>query len=194
MSTVTETLRSWAVQDIVQDSRAGAGMGVVAFAVATCFAAQVAVPLPLTPVPMTLQALFVILSGAMLGPRLGAAAMALYLMIGASGAPVFSNGGAGLPWLMGPTGGYLIAMPAAAFVSGWFVSHARGRLGIAALGLAAGLGMIYLGGVSQLLLMTQQSLGEVVAVGVLPFLIGDVTKLLVAVAIVRMVRPADALG
>jgi hypothetical protein len=105
MSTLSQSLRTWAVRDVVVDRRARQAVGIVAFALATVFGAQVAVPVPLTPVPITLQTLFVILAGVVMGPRAGAASMALYVGAGALGAPVFSNGGAGLGWLLGPTGG-----------------------------------------------------------------------------------------
>jgi biotin transport system substrate-specific component len=188
MSTVTETLKTWAAEAVVEDRRARAGVGVLAFVLATSFGAQVAVPLPWTPVPMTLQPLFVILAGAMLGPRLGAAAMAIYLGIGAAGAPVFSNGGFGLPWLFGPTGGYLIAAPAAAFVVGTVARRGSSWLRTS-LGLSLGVVTMYVGGVSQLLILTGQSITEVFALAVVPFLLGDVTKVLMALVAVRGIKP-----
>ena len=87
--------RDFALLPVVEDRRARIGVSIVAFVLATSFGAHVAVPLPWTPVPMTLQPLFVILAGALLGPRLGAAAMASYLAVGMGGAPVFSQGHAG---------------------------------------------------------------------------------------------------
>jgi len=190
MSTAAQTFRALAGHEVVADGRASAGIGMLAFVLATSFGAYVAVPLPWTPVPVTLQTLFVLLAGAVLGPRAGAGAMALYLAAGAAGAPVFALGGAGLPWLMGPTGGYLIAMPAAA----WVVGAAAGRnaewlrlLGALALGTA----VIYVGGLSQLLLITRENLGGLLAVGLLPFLAGDVTKLLAAALLARSVRSSS---
>ena len=188
---MAETLRTWAVRDVFADRRARAGTGVLAFVLATSFGAQIAVPLPWTYVPMTLQPLFVILAGAMLGPHLGAGAMALYLMIGAAGAPVFANGGAGVPWLLGPTGGYLVATPAAAFVTGALLTSEAGWVR-AAIALTLGVLTMYVGGVSQLLLLGGESLGGVLAVGVVPFLAGDVTKILVALVLVRGIRPSSS--
>lgn len=187
MSAITNELRTWAVREVIQDRRTQAGIGVLAFTLAMSFGAQVAVPVPWSPVPMTMQVLVVILAGAMLGPRLGATAMALYLAIGALGAPVFSNGGAGIPWLMGPTGGYLVATPAAAFVTGLLVKRG-GAWWMSLAGLGAGVALMYVGGASQLFLITGQSFGEVLALGVLPFLFGDVTKVLIALFVVRRVR------
>jgi biotin transport system substrate-specific component len=187
MSTMTQTLRTWAVQEVVSDRRIRTTLGMLAFALATAFGASVAVPLPWTGVPLTMQVLFVILAGAVLGPRAGAGAMALYLAAGAMGAPVFSYGGAGLPWLMGPTGGYLLAMPAAAFLVGAVAGRDTGWLRLMG-GLTLGVVTIYLGGVLQLFLLTRQDLGAVLALGVLPFLAGDVTKILAAALLARSVR------
>src|SRR3954462_6823080 len=100
-------------------SRRLTAVGVVGFASAVAAASQIAIPLPYTPVPLTLQPMLVILAGMMLGPVAGAASMALYLAAGAAGLPVFTPLGApGIARFMGPTGGYLIAYPVAAWVAG----------------------------------------------------------------------------
>jgi biotin transport system substrate-specific component len=190
MSTVTETMRSWVTRPVVEDRRGRAAIGLAAFVLATSFGAHVAVPLPWTPVPMTLQPLFVILAGALLGPWLGAGAMATYLAVGAAGAPVFSFGGAGLPWLLGPTGGYLIAYPAAAFVVGWIAGRGAGTLRLTA-ALTAGIATLYVGGISQLFLLTGESLGALLAVGAAPFLLGDLTKIAMALVLARLLRPTS---
>lgn len=184
MSTFSDTMRSMAVQEIVEDRRAQAAIGVAAFVVATALSAQVAVLLPWTPVPVTLQPLFVILAGAMLGPRLGALAMAAYVAVGAMGAPIFSNGGAGLAWLFGPTGGYLLAAPAAAWVAGAVAGRDNGGLRLLA-GLTLGVATMYLGGVAQLMALTRQGLAATLALGVGPFLVGDLTKIALAFFVVR---------
>ena len=106
MSILPDSARGFAT-DLAPGRRGLVAMGVVAFALAPAAGAYIAIPLPFTPVPITLQPLFVILAGALLGPWAGATSMAMYLTLGAIGAPVFSGGHAGLPWLMGPTGGYL---------------------------------------------------------------------------------------
>jgi len=187
MSTVTETLRSWALQEVVADPRARAGVGVLTFVLATGLGAQLAVPLPWTPVPITLQPFFVILAGAVLGARLGSAAMVLYVLAGALGAPVFSNGASGVPWLMGPTGGYLLATPAAAFLTGWIAGRGAGTLRAAA-GLTLGVATLYAGGVAQLAGLTGQDLGALLALGVWPFVVGDALKVLVALALLPPLR------
>ena len=187
MSTFTETLRGWAFQEVIEDRRTRLAVGVVAFALATAFGAQVAVLLPWTPVPVTLQPLLVILSGIVLGPRLGALSMAAYVGVGAMGAPVFANGGAGLPWLLGPTGGYLLAAPAAAFVAGFVAGHEQ-RAARTLTGLTLGVVTMYVGGVSQLLAITGQSFGAVLAMGVVPFVVGDVSKILLAFFVTRSTK------
>ncbi|MGH7678442.1 MAG: biotin transporter BioY, partial [Gemmatimonadaceae bacterium] len=102
MTTTTTGSRLWAV-----GSGQLAAIGVFGFAVALAAASQIAMPIPGTPVPMTLQPLVVVLAGLMLGPKLGAASMVLFLAVGAAGAPVFAPGGApGVLRLIGPTGGY----------------------------------------------------------------------------------------
>jgi biotin transport system substrate-specific component len=183
-------MRTLAAREVVTGAPARTGLGIVAFALAMCFGAYVAVPLPWTPVPITLQTLFVVLAGAVLGAGAGATSMALYLAVGMAGAPVFSLGGAGLPWLLGPTGGYLIAMPAAA----WLVGAAAGKapawprlLGALTLGMAT----IYVGGLAQLFLLTRPEPGALLAVGLLPFLAGDVTKVLAAALLARSVRSSS---
>ena len=101
---------------------------VVAFSLLTALAAQVAVPLPFTPVPVTLQTFAVLLTGALLGARLGALAMIAYLLEGACGLPFFSLGRGGvLHLLFAPTAGYLLAYPLAAYVTGWLAERGWDR-------------------------------------------------------------------
>jgi len=158
--------------------------GIVGFAIALALASQFAIPVPGTPVPITLQPLLVILAGFWLGPAAGAASMVLYLAAGALGLPVFQPFGApGVARLIGPTGGYLLAYPLAAAVSGLLVARAvslLGRFGAA----AAGIGVIYLGGVAHLKILTG-NLERAAILGILPFVAYDVVK----AAIAAVVRP-----
>src|SRR2546421_216645 len=155
-------------------------------------AAQIAIPLPGTPVPMTLQPLAVLLVGALLGPGLGAGSMILYLALGAAGLPVFTPYGLpGLARLVGPTGGYLLAYPVAAFAVGKIAGDGR-RVARLALAAAAGLVLIHLGGLAQLAILTGSGSGAV-RLGTLPFLAGDLVKLVIAVLLLRpTIRPVRA--
>src|SRR3954470_21336615 len=128
-------------------------IGIVGFAGAVAAASQIAIPLPFTPVPLTLQPMLVILAGMMLGPVAGAASMALYLAAGAVGLPVFTPLGApGIARFMGPTGGYLIAYPVATWVAGVLFRRAD-SLGARWAAGAAGIAVIYVGGVAQLAIL-----------------------------------------
>lgn len=193
MSIDQRTATTQVFHEVVADRRARTFLGIVGFVLATTVGAYVAVPVPWTPVPMTLQPLFVILAGALLGPWAGASAMAAYLALGAAGAPVFSNGHAGLPWLMGATGGYLIAYPAAAFVVGLVGGAGAGKLRTLA-GLVLGLGVIYLGGVAQLSILTGQGPVQVLGLAVAPFLVGDAVKVLIALVLIGLARSAGGDG
>jgi len=166
--------------------------GVVGFAVALAAASQVAIPLPGTPVPITLTPLVVVLAGLWLGPLAGAASMTLYLLAGAAGLPVFAPMGLpGIARLVGPTGGYLLAYPAAAFVAGWLGLRASG-LTMRSAAAFAGMLVIYIGGVSQIALLTG-SLSQAVILGAVPFLALDAVKAVVAAAIApRRTPPAAA--
>jgi biotin transport system substrate-specific component len=155
-------------------------------------AAQVAAPLPGTPVPLTLQPLAVLIVGGLLGPSLGASSLILYLVLGAAGLPVFTPVGLpGVARLIGPTGGYLLAYPLAAYAVGRLAGDGA-RLGRIALAALLGLVLIHLGGLAQLLVLTG-SLSRAAQFGTLPFLLGDSVKLILAVLILRpTIRPVRA--
>ena len=155
-------------------------------------AAQVAVPLPGTPVPMTLQPLAVLIVGGLLGSWLGAGSLLLYLALGAAGLPVFTPVGLpGVARLLGPTGGYLLAYPLAAYAVGRLAGDGQ-QIGRVALAAFAGLVLIHLGGLAQLLVLTG-SLGRAAQLATIPFLLGDGVKLVLAVLILRpTIRPVRA--
>ena len=158
-------------------------IGIVGFAVALALASQIAVPIPGTPVPITLQPLVVVLAGLWLGPVAGAASMLLYLTAGAVGLPVFSPFGApGLARFVGPTGGYLIAYPFAAFVAGLLARRTTSLLGrwLAAL---AGTAVLLLGGLAQLAIISG-SLTHAWPLAIHPFVALDAVKALVAALLV----------
>jgi biotin transport system substrate-specific component len=160
---------------------------VVAGSLLAAACAQVAVPLPFSPVPVTGQTFAVLLLGATLGPRRAAAALALYLVEGAAGLPVFAPGAAaGAARFAGPTGGYLLAFPLAAFVFGTLLERMP-RHWWACLGAAFVADALLLAlGAAWLAALSPAPLGfaDAVRLGVLPFLPGELVKaLLVAAAL-----------
>ena len=164
-------------------------VAVTAGALAVALAAQFAIPLPGTPGPMTLQPLAVLIVGGLLGPGYGALSLMVYLEMGVVGLPVFTPGGApGLARLLGPTGGYLLAYPLAAALTGWLARRARGWAGIIVAPLA-GLVVVYLGGLAQLAVLSG-SVTAAAAAGTLPFLAGDLLKVGVAAAVLHRLLPS----
>lgn len=145
-------------------------------------AAQVRIDLPFTPVPITGQTFGVLLVGAALGSRRGALAMLAYLGEGLAGLPVFAGGGCCIPWLLGPTAGYLWSYPAAAWLVGRLAESGWDRRpGTAALAMGAGNLVIYAGGLAWLAVWTG---GEGVLLGgLVPFLPGDLVKVVLAAAL-----------
>lgn len=151
--------------------------------------AQFALPIPGTPVPISLQPMVVVLVGLMLGPIDGAAAMVFYLVAGAAGLPVFAPMGApGLLRLLGPTGGYLLAYPIAAAVAGHFGAGKQSFV-TRALAAEAGILTLYIGGLSQLALISG-SLATAAVLGVIPFVALDAVKALLAAAVSGARRPS----
>jgi len=154
-------------------------VGIVGWAIALAVASQIAIPLPNTAVPMTLQPLAVVLAGLWLGPVAGASSMVLYILAGAVGLPVWAPMGApGIARLIGPTGGYILAYPVAAYVAGWVAKRAPAYLGRVS-GAVLGILAIHLGGIAQLTIITG-SLERAVILGTIPFLAMDVVKAFLA--------------
>jgi biotin transport system substrate-specific component len=160
-------------------------LAVLFVAVLTAAASQVSFPLPFTPVPFTLQPMVVLLGGAMLGARLGASAQALYLALGVAGLPVFAFAPElpqGVWRLVGPSGGYLMAYPLAAFVTGALAQRGLDRrFHTSVLAMAAGLAVIFAGGV--LWLGKDLGMSAAVAAGFTPFALVDAVKVVAAAAV-----------
>ncbi len=156
--------------------------------VLTIVAAQVSIPLPFTPVPFTLQPMIVLLGAAALGSRLGASSQMLYLALGCAGLPVFAASPAlpqGLARLLGPTGGYLMSYPLAAFVTGLLAERGLDRRYLTAvLAMGAGLAIIFASGVLWLAFgVPHAGLSAAIAAGLVPFLPADIVKLFVAATV-----------
>jgi biotin transport system substrate-specific component len=176
------------VIDRIVRGRAAANMLLVIGASAIiAIAAQVAIPLPFTPVPLTLQPLAVIMVGVALGSARGAAAAALYLLEGFSGLPVFAQGHGGPLWLAGPTAGYLLSYPFAAWLSGFVSERGWGSTFTRAVtGMLLALAVIYLGGWSWLATLTDAR--SAFTAGVAPFVLADIVKVAVGAALLPKVQ------
>ena len=155
---------------------------VIGFSLLTALSAQIVIPIG--PVPITGQTFAVLLTGALLGSRLGAMAMIAYLIEGASGLPFFVGGAAGLAHLLGPTGGYLVAFPAAAFITGAFAEQGWDRRYFTAVAaMAVGSVLIILCGALWFSFVTRTSPLAVFQFTVLKFIPGDIVKILLAAAV-----------
>jgi biotin transport system substrate-specific component len=147
------------------------------FAALTAILAQISVPLPFSPVPITFQVLAVCLAAAILGSRLGALSQLIYVVMGAIGMPVFAGGTSGLQRLAGPTGGYILSYIIAAFIIGIIVEKFRPALINTFLAMLAGLVIIYAMGMTQLSIVTGMDLKAAFMAGVAPFIGMDIIKI-----------------
>ena len=156
-------------------------IGGASLVVALC--ARVTMPLPFTPVPLTLQNFGVLLVGVALGWRRGLAALLLYLAEGALGLPVFSQGAGGAIYLFGATGGYLLAYPVVAAIAGYAAERGRGRFLPVALGALLAEAVLFASGVGWLMLVMRAPLAQAAAFGLYPFLFAEVIKIMGAAAL-----------
>src|SRR5512146_1991935 len=147
--------------------------------VALC--AHITLPLPFTPVPLTLQNFAVLLVGLVLGSRRGFAALALYLAEGAMGLPFFNpTGPGGIAQLLGPTGGYLIAYPVVAFLAGWLWERGQGGFARAVVASVGAEIVLFAGGVSWLMVIAHVRFAQAAAFALYPFLFAEVIKVMAA--------------
>jgi biotin transport system substrate-specific component len=155
---------------------------VIGFSLLTALSAQIVIPIG--PVPITGQTFAVLLTGALLGSRLGAITMIVYLLEGAIGLPFFSGAHGGLLHLMGPTGGYLVAFPAGAFITGAFAEHGWDRKFLtAAAAMAIGSIVIMISGWLWFSLVMKTSPAITLFATVLKFIPGDIIKICLAAAV-----------
>jgi biotin transport system substrate-specific component len=165
-------------------SRASA-LGILGCTALMVLGAQWAVPLPFTPVPVTWQVAAVLFAGLTLGARGALASLSLYLAIGLAGAPVFAQWHAGPATILGPTGGYLLAMPVAAWLVGRIAGqNARDPKHMVAACLA-GLGVVYTVGVAWLALTAHLGFAAALVAGAGWFLFWDIAKALIVIVLVR---------
>ncbi len=157
------------------------------FTALTAIGAYLAIPVG--PVPIVLQNFFVLLAGILLGKSRGAAVVTTYLILGAIGLPVFHSGTGGLGILFGPTGGYLFGYLPAVYVTGLLSERKKGSFLTLASALIAGTLVIYGVGVPWLKIILKVSWIKAVSVGLIPFIPGDILKIIAAIPIVRWIHP-----
>lgn len=155
-------------------------------AAAMCILGPMSVPIGA--IPISLTNLVICLAAWMLGPRLGAASVAVYLMLGAVGLPVFSGYGAGLAKLLGPTGGFLIGFVAQGAIGGWAVERSHGQPFWSSLGMIAGIAVSYAFGTAWFIVQMGCTLPYALGVCVVPFIPFDLAKVVLSTAVGSVVR------
>lgn len=162
------------------------------FAALTAVGALLSIQVPVSTVPFTLQMVFTWMSGLLLGRRGGALSQLVYVTMGAMGVPVFARGGAGVGYLLGPTGGYLLGLVGGAWVAGMVAEQTRKICAVGhplrvvgyLLGALAGTAVVYILGIWRLASVLKASWMQAAVVGILPFVIGDLMKALAAALLV----------
>ena len=174
--------------EIVKSKKANAVIGVMFFILATALGAYVRIPIPGSPVPITLQTFFVLLSGAVLGKRLGLCSQLGYIFLGAAGLPLFSAASLGLPYLSGPTGGYLIGFVATSYFVGCMTELKNYNIArIIPIFAFGNLVIIYAFGISWLICLYKISALQAISIGALPFIPGDIVKIFAAAFIYKSI-------
>lgn len=175
-------------------------MTVYASLFAALIAAGAYIAIPIGPVPIVLQNLFIFLAGLLLGGRWGLACVGVYLLAGACGLPVFAGGTGGIARFAGPTGGYLIGFLPAVFLIGLISENMgdtknqspvfwKNRAVYDVLAMICGTAIIYAVGVTWLKTVTGMAWGKTLTLGMYPFLPGDIIKIVAAAAIAKALRP-----
>ncbi len=164
-------------------------MTVYASLLAALTAVGAYIAIPIGPVPIVLQNLFILLAGLLLGPKWGSASVAVYLLAGILGLPVFAGGTGGIGRIVGPTGGYLLGFLPAVYLIGLISKKGGQNTVMDVVAMIAGTIVIYACGVAWLKTLTGMTLAKTLAVGMYPFLIGDAIKIAAALPIARGLRP-----
>lgn len=155
-------------------------------AAVTCVAGPLTIPIG--PVPVSLVPLVILLSVYILGTKKGTLSLLIYLLIGAVGVPVFSGFTGGIGKLAGPTGGYLIGYIFAALIAGWFIHHFYDKVIVQFLGMVLGLVVLYAFGTVWLAYSAHMTPAAAIAAGVLPFVVFDLIKIVIAIVLGRAIR------
>jgi biotin transport system substrate-specific component len=147
------------------------------------------IAIPMGPVPIVLQNMFVLLAGIILGPVWGLACVGIYLLIGLAGLPVFAGGTSGIGKLFGPTGGYLLGYLPAVFITGTISKGEKKSITADVLAMITGSLIVYAIGVPWLKMAFSLSWQKAIAAGMIPFLIGDGLKIAAAAFMAKKIRP-----
>lgn len=170
-------------QEIVSNKAVNAVIGVVFFMLATTLGAYVRIPLPGSPVPITMQTFFAILAGAVLGKRLGLYSQLGYIALGAAGLPIFQNYSFGILYLFGPTGGYLAGFVIAAYFTGLLTRRGDPDIKKVIIYFMTADLLILLCGAGWLACLYKKGIAQALSIGVAPFIAGDIAKVLLVSAI-----------
>lgn len=149
----------------------------------TCLLAPLSIPIPISPVPITLTNLVILISACLLGWKFAAISCLLYLLLGVAGLPVFSAYGFGIGKLIGPTGGYLVGFLPLAIGAGLIFEHVSHPLVQVILLAAATLFLLYLPGTIWLAFQAGLSFPEALMMGVIPYIPGDLVKIILSVVL-----------
>ena len=174
-------------RELTNDKAVNNAIGVFFFILAMAFGAYARIPVPGTPVPITLQTLFVMLSGAVLGRRFGSFSQFGYIALGAMGIPIFQGYSFGFAHILGPTGGYLIGFIFAAYVIGYLFDSRDFSIAGTVTAFVIGSFILYGFGVLWLMFLYKLNIIEVMSIGVLPFIPGEVIKISFAILIYSVI-------
>lgn len=175
MSTYAAFRRATLVETAFPKSFATSVLTVLGGAAVTAGLAQISINLPFTPVPITLQTMGALLAGSALGARKGLLSQLVYALAGLVGLPVFASGAGGASHIFGATGGYILGFIAAGYLAGLLAERGWDRSGRVILGMALADAVIFLFGLAWLIPFV--GIGQVVALGLLPFIPGEVVKI-----------------
>jgi biotin transport system substrate-specific component len=162
-------------------------LGISAFVILTALGAFVRIPLPFSPVPLTLQTFFVLLGAAALGKNRGAIVQSAYVFLGALGLPIFSGAGSGLLYLAGPTAGYLLGFIAASLFIGKALDRVVGKFSVFLVFLAGDLLILGLGAF-WLKAFLRVSFNQALAMGIIPFIFPDILKSAIAAGVYQKIK------
>jgi len=175
-------------RELISDKRLCRLLAVGAFITLTTLSAFVRIPLPFTPVPLTLQTFFVLLSGALLGRKLGVITQVAYMFLGLTGQQVFTGSGSGSLYLLGPTGGYIMGFVLASFFAGSFLIKEKQSAFAVFIKLLAADFIILFSGMFWLNISLSCGLSKAFLLGFLPFVLGDILKVTLATVVYYKMR------